>query len=116
MEQALRPKLTIRLYTDEKCFGPGVASLLQRVEEHHSLRAAAQSMDMAYSKAWKIIRQAEKGLDCKLLESTTGGKGGGGAVLTEAAKQILTAYLDYCSEVETYSEKLFQEHFDFLNH
>ena len=56
MEERLRIKLTVRLFTEEKCFGPGVAELLVRVREHHSLRAAAASMEMAYSKAWKIIR------------------------------------------------------------
>lgn len=115
MEHALHPKITIRLYTEEKCFGPGVASLLQGVREHHSLRAAAQSMDMAYSKAWKILRQAEKGLGCKLLESTTGGKGGGGAVLTSEAEQMLSAYLDYCKEIEAYSRQLFETHFGHFN-
>lgn len=115
MERTLRPKITIRLYGEDKCFGPGVASLLVRVKEFHSLRSAAQSMEMAYSKAWKIVRQAENGLGCKLLSSTTGGKGGGGAVLTAEAEQILSAYLNYCKAVEEYSTTQFQTHFDFLN-
>ena len=45
-------KLTLRLLTnEERIFGPGVAELLERVQEHHSLRSAAASMEMAYSKA-----------------------------------------------------------------
>lgn len=114
MNGNLRPKITIRLFADEKCFGPGVASLLLAVREHHSLRSAALSMDMAYSKAWKILRQAEKGLDCKLLTSTTGGKGGGGAVLTADAERILQTYLDYCREVEEFSRQRFEAQFHFL--
>lgn len=52
-------KLTPRFYQNgERVFGPGVAELLKRVQEHHSLRAAAFSMEMAYSKAWQIIRTA----------------------------------------------------------
>ena len=52
-------KLTLRLLTnEERIFGPGVAELLERVREHHSLRSAAASMEMAYSKAWRIVRAA----------------------------------------------------------
>ena len=43
MDRELHLKLTIRLYTDDnrRCFGPGIATLLERVREHRSLRAAA---------------------------------------------------------------------------
>ena len=72
-------KMTLRFYVeDNKVFGPGVAQLLHRVQELHSLRAAALSMNMAYSKAWTMLRSAEKELGFKLLHSSTGGKGGGG--------------------------------------
>lgn len=104
--------MTIRIFGDEKSFGPGVARLLHRVEELHSLRAAAQSMDMAYSKAWTIIRASQQALGFPLLESTTGGKNGGGAVLTQQAKTLLTEYDAYCREVEDYAEKRFQERFE----
>lgn len=116
MGTELYPKITIRIFGEDKYFGPGVAALLRGVRQHHSLRAAAQSMDMAYSKAWKIIRQAENGLGLKLLTSTTGGKGGGGAVLTSEGEQLLTAYTEYCQAVKSYGETLFQEKFSFLNH
>ena len=82
---------SIRLFTDDnqRCFGPGIATLLERVREHRSLRAAASSMEMAYSKAWRIIRTAEEVFGCKMLRSTTGGRHGGGAVLTpEYAREI----------------------------
>ena len=55
----LRPVITARLYREGKCFGPGVAMLLRRVRTLRSLRAAAMDMDMAYSKAWTILRNAE---------------------------------------------------------
>ena len=54
-------KLTPRFYQDgERVFGPGVAELMKQVQIHHSLRSAALAMEMAYSKAWRIIRNAEK--------------------------------------------------------
>ena len=62
MEMKMTYNLSCRLFTDAKCFGPGVAQLLHAVQRLHSLRAAALSMDMAYSKAWTIIKNSEKAL------------------------------------------------------
>lgn len=116
MNKNLHLKLTVRLYTDdhERCFGPGIATLLTRVREQHSLRAAAGSMGMAYSKAWRILRTAEGVFDCKLLDSSIGGRGGGGAALTETAERLLAAYEAYCADVTAYSEARFKEAFGFF--
>ena len=62
MEMKMTYNLSCRLFTDAKCFGPGVAQLLHAVQQLHSLRAAALSMDMAYSKAWTVIKNSEKAL------------------------------------------------------
>ena len=116
MKKELHLKLTIRLFTDDnqRCFGPGIATLLELVREHRSLRAAAVSMEMAYSKAWRIIRTAEDVFGCKLLESTVGGQHGGGAVLTPEAERILAAYRDYQADVEQYARGKFDEAFGFF--
>ena len=115
MKKELHLKLTVRLFTDDnqRCFGPGIATLLERVREHHSLRAAAASMEMAYSKAWRIIRTAEDVFGCKLLTSTIGGQHGGGAVLTEEAHRLLDAYDAYYQDVLRYSEERFDAAFGF---
>lgn len=116
MPNELHPVITIRLFTDEKCFGPGVAELLENVRQLHSLRAAAQSMGMAYSKAWNITKAAEEGLGVKLLLSSTGGRNGGGAVLTPEAEQLLHAYRSYCTAVRGYAAERYDAHFGFLHH
>ena len=116
MNRALRLKLTIRLYAGEdlRCFGPGVATLLRRVQEHRSLRAAAASMEMAYSKAWRMIRTAEEVFGCKLLVSSTGGVHGGGAVLTPEAVRLVDAYEAYTADVTAYAQARFEEAFGFF--
>lgn len=103
--------LSCRLFTDAKCFGPGVAQLLHAVQQLHSLRAAALSMDMAYSKAWTIIKNSEKALGFSLLDSTTGGKGGGGAAPTPEGARLLRAYDTFCSRLHDAADELFQEEF-----
>ncbi len=115
MPKKLHPVITARLFTDKKCFGPGVAELLHRVDEHGSLRSAAGSMEMAYSKAWTIIKNAESCLNVKLIVSSTGGKNGGGAELTKEARHILKSYESYYNKLVSYSESVFNEEFkDFL--
>ena len=115
MEQKLHPVLSVRLFTDEKCFGPGVAALLTLVKTCHSLRAAAMEMGMAYSKAWTILKNAEEQLGFKLLLSTTGGKHGGGAQLTEQGEALLDAYARYGQTLRDFAQRQFAADFaDFL--
>ena len=103
--------LTVRLFCGEKCFGPGMAQLLRKVQELHSLRAAAMSMNMAYSKAWRIIKRSEELTGCKLLLSRTGGAHGGGACLTQDADQILSDFTAFRKEVDAEIERAFNKYF-----
>ena len=107
MEQKVRPVLSVRIVGDGKCFGPGVAELLKRVREERSLRAAAMAMGMAYSKAWTVIKSAEKELGFELLVSITGGKHGGGATLSTKAEAILAAYEEYRKKLQIYAQEEF---------
>lgn len=111
MDRKIRTVLTVRLFTDEKCFGPGVATLLHKVRELHSLRAAAMDMSMAYSKAWTIVKNAERRMGFPLLLSTTGGRHGGGAVLTEEGQALLDAYDGYCAELRETADRLYDKYF-----
>ena len=89
---------------NEKFFGEGPARLLRGVEECGSLRAAARSMDMAYTKALKLIRNAENVLGFALIHRSTGGKDGGGSFLTTEGKEWLEryeAYRDACQQANS---------------
>ena len=50
-------------------FGRGIANLCLGVREKGSLNAAAKSMKMAYSKAWRIIKETEAALGIQLLDA-----------------------------------------------
>lgn len=69
-------------------FGRGIASLCIGVRDTGSLNAAAKSMGMAYSKAWRIIKETEAALDVQLLNRD----GAHGSTLTDECVQILAAY------------------------
>lgn len=107
----LHPSLNIKLYTTDKCFGPGIAHLLCLVGELGSLRSAAGAMNMSYSKAWKSLCRCEELLGFSLLHRSAGGKNGGGASLTPEAERMLALYREYCGRMETMGRELFEEIF-----
>ena len=111
MSTELHPVLSIRLFKNDKCFGSGVAQLLRQVDERHSLRGAALAMNMAYSKAWTIMRTCEEELGFPLLIYATGGRHGGGATLTEEARKMLAAYDRYCQRLNEAADAMFREDF-----
>lgn len=90
----MRPDLRAYVLGNEggRAFGPGPRELLRRVETSGSLRAAAASMGMAYTKATRLVKTAEESFGFKLTERTIGGAGGGGSRLTAEAKDLLARY------------------------
>ncbi len=100
---------------DTTFFGPGPASLLDIVEEGASLHQAAARLGMSYSKAWRIVRTAERQLGFALLESTRGGANGGGSMLTERARLLLARYRQFEKEIYAQGDKLFAKYFGDLS-
>ena len=107
----LRFSMSLKLWRNEKAFGPGIARLLELVEEYESLNKAASIMGMAYSKVWKILNDSEKALGFPLIERRIGGVGGGGANLTEEGKELLYAYRSFSEEANKAVGELFKKYF-----
>ena len=84
-------------------FGRGIASLCLGVRETGSLNAAAKGMGMAYSKAWRIIKDTEAALDLQLLNRD----GAHGSDLTEAGNKLLDTYLAIEEKLQKEAEELF---------
>ena len=95
----------------EKFFGEGPARLLRSIEEKGSLRAAAQSMEMAYTKALTMVKNAENALGFPLMIRTTGGRSGGGSILTAEGKEWLERYETYRDACVQANSKLYLEFF-----
>lgn len=96
---------------NEKFFGEGPCRLLHAVEETGSLRAGANSLGMAYTKALKITNNAEKALGFPLIVRSVGGKSGGGSVLTKEGKEWLTKYEAYRDACVQANRELYQKFF-----
>ena len=110
-ERTLKYHLKLRIYYEERNFGPGVAALMKLVREKGSLSAACQELHMAYSKAWKIINKAEGDLGFSLMEGRRGGENGGTTVLTPQGEKFLDQYQAFTEEAEAVVEELFYKYF-----
>lgn len=95
----------------EKFFGEGPCRLLRAVERTGSLRAAAASMEMAYSKATRLLRQAENSLGFPLTVKSTGGRAGGGSVLTPEGERWLARYEAYRDACIRADQELYRRYF-----
>lgn len=95
----------------EKFFGEGPSRLMHGIEETGSLRGAAMSMGMAYTKALKLIGNAEKALGFRLTERVTGGKDGGGSRITPEGKEWLIRYEQYRDACKAANASLYMEFF-----
>lgn len=104
-------RITFQDETGNKFFGEGPARLLHGIEEKGSLRSAAISMDMAYTKALRILKNAEVTLGFLLTTRTTGGKDGGGSRLTTEGKAWLTKYEAYRDACNQANKVLYREFF-----
>ena len=104
-------KITFLDDKGEKFFGEGPARLLHGIEEKGSLRAAALSMGMAYTKALTLIKNAEAALDFPLVIRTAGGKSGGGSTLTKEGKEWLAKYEAYRDACLAANHKLYMDFF-----
>jgi molybdate transport system regulatory protein len=72
--------------------GPGKADLLQAIAQTGSISAAARSMDMSYRRAWLLIDTMNQCFRKSVVDTATGGKGGGGAHITPFGRAVLRRY------------------------
>ena len=106
-------RLFIKGEAEGDAFGPGIADLMRGVQKYGSLLKAAESMHMAYSKAWKIIHKVECNLGFQLIFRQVGR--GCGSTITPDGQRFLDAYDRFIREVSAATQASFEKNFaDFL--
>ncbi len=88
---ALSPKIRI-LIGAVVAIGPGKADLLAAIERTGSISAAARQMGMSYRRAWLLVEAMNSAFRQPLVETLTGGEGGGGARVTKLGEEVLRRY------------------------
>ncbi|WP_142785756.1 winged helix-turn-helix domain-containing protein [Changchengzhania lutea] len=88
-------KIKSRIWIESKehvLLGEGRVQLLKAIGETGSLSKAAKSLGLSYKKAWHLIDSVNKTAIKPVTISSTGGKGGGGAELTDYGKALIIAF------------------------
>lgn len=108
--KGLKPSAGLRgriwIDTEEGTYlGYGRIVLLERIRDHGSITKAAKSMEMSYRHAWELADSMNRQSPMALIEANTGGKGGGGAHLTEAGEQAISLFWKLYADFQDFLEK-----------
>jgi molybdate transport system regulatory protein len=72
--------------------GPGKVALLERIDEHGSISAAARAMGMSYRRAWLLVEAVNGAFREPAVAARPGGPAGGGAALTPFGADLVRRY------------------------
>jgi molybdate transport system regulatory protein len=87
------PSLSVRIDLDsEGRIGPGKIQLLENIQSCGSISAAGRAMEMSYKRAWDLVDEINRICRHPAVERQTGGKNGGGAVLTPFGMSLVARY------------------------
>jgi molybdate transport system regulatory protein len=87
------PHLSVRIDLDtEGRIGPGKIQLLENIRSHGSISAAGRAMDMSYKRAWDLVDEINRICGQAAVERQTGGRNGGGALLTPFGTSLVARY------------------------
>jgi molybdate transport system regulatory protein len=75
-----------------KAIGPGKIALLEAIRDTGSISAAARKLRMSYRRAWMLVDDLNRRLSKAVVETTPGGKSGGGTTLSPAGHKLVDLY------------------------
>lgn len=80
--------------------------LLEAVEQHGSISQAAKAVPLSYKAAWDAIDAMNNLADQPLVVRSTGGKNGGGTLLTDYGRKVIALYRALEAEYQAALERL----------
>lgn len=94
-----------RIWIDGKkgtFLGYGRIILLEKIREYGSITKAAKSMKMSYRHAWELVDSMNSQAARPLVETTTGGRGGGGTYLTEDGEKAIKLFWKFYADFQDF--------------
>jgi len=86
-------RLSIRIDLENgNRIGPGKIALLEAIRTTGSISAAARTLRMSYRRAWLLVEEVNHALREPAVAAETGGRRGGGAVVTPAGERLVGLY------------------------
>lgn len=94
---------------DEVVLSEYRARLLEAIDRHGSVAAAAAALHLPVRTAWKKLREMEAAAGIPLLDSGSGGATGGTTTLTEDARVMVKAFRRLSRPVTGAAERRFAD-------
>lgn len=107
-------EIKVKIWLEQKgevVAGGGKIRLLKLIERHGSIQKAAHENGMSYRHAWGALRKMEMRSGMRLVETRAGGRAGGGAGLTEPARDLVARYEQLREGLAEIIQKKFRETF-----
>ena len=93
---ALAPRVKVWLEcAGAYAFGWGICEILQAVERAGSIKEGARGLGKSYRYVWSRIKEAERALGAKLVQTQVGGAGTQRSGLTPLARRLVNAFGAY---------------------
>ncbi len=105
----VRSKVWVQDAEGNVVFGLGRLRILEAIERHGSLRAAALELSMGYRAIWARIRATEERLGVSILEKKQGGRSGGGSCLTPIGEKLVRDFRALQRVIERESDHAFAD-------
>jgi molybdate transport system regulatory protein len=87
----IRLNIRIDLASGDR-IGPGKIALMEAIRSTGSISAAARRLGMSYRRAWLLVEQINATLRRPAVVAATGGRRGGGALLTPVGEKVIALY------------------------
>jgi molybdate transport system regulatory protein len=100
--------IEVRLWIEESegaFLGIGKIWLLENIRKTGSITNAAKEMKMAYRQAWQLVEEMNQRAESPLVVKSLGGKGGGGAKLTESGKKAIVVFYEVEKRIKDFALK-----------
>jgi len=101
-------RVSVELGIDQSLSGNNLFLLLENIMLYGSISKAASHMEVSYRYAWGLIKASEKSMGVKLLDKKIGGHSGGGAIVTEEGKALLSKYKTFKNEVDGHLQQFLE--------
>lgn len=85
--------------------------LLEAIRDTGSISAAASKMGVSYRRAWEKIHECEERLGVKLVDTQTGGEGGGGSTLTPQADDYVRRFYEFTTGLDEMVSQRYRDAF-----
>lgn len=111
MAEKKKYEIKVRLWIEESdgpFLGIGKIWLLENIQKTGSITNASKEMKMAYRQAWQLVEEMNKRAESPLVEKLLGGKGGGGARLTEAGEKAIQTFYEIEKRIKDFAHQEFQ--------